>query len=238
MIDTPLPDHDRFWARNLRKFRTLLAVTLARLLGAQDEKKVHGAYYHDKLLVILPTVFDPMRHWSGELLADNLLVKEGDVVLDMGTGSGIQAISAASVAAKVLACDVNPMAVKCARINSIINGMDDRIECRESNLFSNVREDEKFDLIIFNTPFFFVDPRNPWEQAYLAGKNGEVMRGFWAGVSDHLTPEGKVQIIFSSTVAPFMFEFDEFLNTGLQPTMVVERKSLSGHRVSVYAATR
>ncbi|MCD6328725.1 hypothetical protein J7M28_14400, partial [bacterium] len=88
----------------------------------------------------------------------------------------------------------------------------------------------------FNTPFFFVDPKNPWEQAYLGGKNGEVIRGFWAGVSEHLTPTGRAQIIFSSTVAPFMFQFEEFLQTGLAPSLVVERKSLSRHCVSVFVA--
>ena len=36
-------------------------------------------------------------------------------VLDMGTGSGVQAITAAESAEYVLAVDVNPEAVECAR---------------------------------------------------------------------------------------------------------------------------
>jgi len=65
-----------------------------------------------------------------------------------------------------------------------------------------------------------------------------VIRGFWAGVKQHLTPTGKVQVIFSSTVAPFMFEFEEFRETGLKPSLVVERKSLSRHCLSVYLAAQ
>ena len=237
-IEGPLPDHNRFYDRFRRQLRTRLAVTLARLLGVRDEKSIHVVYYRDKPLVILPTVFDPMRHWSGELLADNLVIEEGDTVLDMGTGSGIQAIAAAAKASQVLACDINPMAVKCAGVNALLNELDSRIECRVSDLFDSVRPEEKFDLIIFNTPFFFVDPKNPWEEAYLGGSNGEVIRGFWAGVKQHLTPTGKVQVIFSSTVAPFMFEFEEFRETGLKPSLVVERKSLSRHCVSVYLAAQ
>ncbi|MCD6328387.1 hypothetical protein J7M28_12670, partial [bacterium] len=83
-VKTPLPDHDKFVEKSVRRFRTFLAVTLARLLGARDEKVVRTVYYHDNPLIILPTVFDPMRHWSGELLADNLAVEQDDVVLDMG----------------------------------------------------------------------------------------------------------------------------------------------------------
>ena len=237
-IRGPLPDHDRFLACVHRQLRTRLAVTLARLLGLRDEKSIHVVYYRDKPLVILPTVFDPMRHWSGELLADNLAVEEGDTVLDMGTGSGIQAIAAAPKASQVLACDINPVAVKCAGVNALLNELGSKIECRVSDLFDSVRPDEKFDLIVFNTPFFFLDPKNPWERAYLGGSNGEVIRGFWAGVKQHLTPTGKVQVIFSSTVAPFMFEFEEFRETGLRPSLIVERKSLSRHCVSVYLATR
>ncbi|MBN1592111.1 MAG: methyltransferase [Candidatus Coatesbacteria bacterium] len=198
-----MPDHDQLFSRSVRRrIRTLLMISLARFMALRDRGRVRSVTYRDKPLIILPTVYDPIRHWAGEFLSDNLVVEEGDSVLDMGTGSGVQAISAASKAARVLACDINPMAVKCARINSIIHEVDSRIECRQSNLFENVGQDEKFDLIIFNTPFLFLDPKNPWEQAYLGGKNGEVIRGFWSGLMDHLTPTGKAQLtpIFTSVL--------------------------------------
>jgi len=71
-------------------------------------------------------------HWSGEFLADNLALDGAASVLDMGTGSGIQAVSAAARGVRVLACDVNPMAVRCSRINAIVNGVDARIESRSA----------------------------------------------------------------------------------------------------------
>ncbi len=48
-------------------------------------------------------------------------VREADTVLDVGTGSGIQAILAASKAKRVLAVDVSPEAVNCARRNVALN---------------------------------------------------------------------------------------------------------------------
>src|SRR5258708_21625879 len=42
----------------------------------------------------------------------------GGRVLDMGTGSGVSAILAARAGADVVAVDVNPKAVECARLNA------------------------------------------------------------------------------------------------------------------------
>lgn len=66
-------------------------------------------------------------------------VKPGDTVLDVGTGSGILAIAAARLgAAKVLAVDNDPLAVRIAKENVSLNGLDTRVEVREGDLLSNV----------------------------------------------------------------------------------------------------
>jgi len=49
-------------------------------------------------------------------------VRPGERVLDVGTGSGINAIVAARTSARVLAVDRNPSAVECARLNVDRNG--------------------------------------------------------------------------------------------------------------------
>ncbi|MCD6328319.1 methyltransferase [bacterium] len=127
------------------------------------------------------------------------------------------------------------MAVRCSRINAIVNGVDARIESRLSNLFENIGPDEKFDMIVFNPPFFFSDPKNLRQRAFMGGKTGEVIRGFWAGVMRHLTPAGRVQVTVSDVVSPSMFEFTEFIETGLKPSLVAKRSSFMGNSVSVYA---
>ena len=75
-------------------------------------------------------------------------VRDDDRVLDMGTGSGVNGIVAASRSRDVLAVDVNPAAVACARDNAERNGVADRMEVRESDLFQNASG--RFDLIIFD----------------------------------------------------------------------------------------
>jgi HemK-related putative methylase len=74
----------------------------------------------------------------------------GDV-LDLGTGCGVHALTAAKVGASVAAVDVNPRAVKISRFNARLNGVED-IEFAAGNLFDPV-EGRRFDLILFNPPF-------------------------------------------------------------------------------------
>jgi len=54
------------------------------------------------------------------LLAENLKVEPEDFVLDMGTGCGILAVLAAKKARKVVAVDINPYAIECAKKNAVL----------------------------------------------------------------------------------------------------------------------
>ena len=74
-------------------------------------------------LVIMPQVFNPVLLRSGALMARAVgrLPLHGAArpsVLDLGTGSGIGAVFAARRGASVVAVDINPEAVRCARIVS------------------------------------------------------------------------------------------------------------------------
>ena len=65
------------------------------------------------------------------------VIQEGDEVIDVGTGSGILAIGSCLLgASRVLALDLDPVAVSSATENTHLNGMDDRITVVESDLLS------------------------------------------------------------------------------------------------------
>ncbi len=76
-------------------------------------------------------------------------VKQGDKVIDIGTGTGILAITAAHMGAeKVLATDLDPVAVRVAGENVAANGFSDVIELRCGDLLEVVRESG--DVVIAN----------------------------------------------------------------------------------------
>jgi ribosomal protein L11 methyltransferase len=69
-------------------------------------------------------------------------------ILDVGTGSGILAIASRKLGAKqVLAIDIDPLAIACARKNAVANNIDDRIEFRVGSLQGLRRV---FDIVVAN----------------------------------------------------------------------------------------
>lgn len=78
------------------------------------------------------------------------VMRPGDYVLDLGSGSGILAIAAIALgASSVLATDTEEQAVKASIENAALNGMQDKITVREGSM-EVVGEDGPFDLIFAN----------------------------------------------------------------------------------------
>jgi release factor glutamine methyltransferase len=151
----------------------------------------------DYSILVIPTVFNPKLLRTGEFFAQNLgrdLIPEGATLLDMGTGSGINAIAAARWAASVVAADINPAAVRCARINAWLNGVEDRVETVESDLFEAL-EGRTFDVILFNPPFYRGTPANARDHAWRAQ---DTLERFARSLSAHLNPGGQALVVFSS----------------------------------------
>jgi len=81
----------------------------------------------------------------------------GRELLDVGCGVGVLAVLAAKAGAlRVVATDINPVAVTNALANVLRHRVADRVEIRQGDLFEPIQEDEKFDLVFWNCPFHFV----------------------------------------------------------------------------------
>ncbi|WP_328700605.1 class I SAM-dependent methyltransferase [Corynebacterium wankanglinii] len=72
-------------------------------------------------------------------------------VLDLGTGSGIQALAQSDAATTVVATDVHARALQFAQATMLANGVDN-VELREGAWFEPVAR-ERFDRIVANPPF-------------------------------------------------------------------------------------
>ncbi|MCK8825150.1 50S ribosomal protein L11 methyltransferase [Fuchsiella alkaliacetigena] len=70
-------------------------------------------------------------------------------LLDLGSGTGILSIAAALLGMeKVLAVDIDEVAVEAAKENIELNGVQNKVEVRQGSLTKEV--DEKFDLVVAN----------------------------------------------------------------------------------------
>ena len=135
------------------------------------------------------------------LLADNLEIKEGQSVLEIGTGSGIVAMYASRLTDTITVTDINSDACLLAERNFKDNNIKD-IEILFGNLFEPV-ENRKFDVILFNTPYLPTEDDEVIDDtinyAFDGGLNGrKVIDIFLDEVGNHLNDGGIVQMIQSS----------------------------------------
>lgn len=157
--------------------------------------------YKGRKFQVFKDVYEPSDDTF--LILDNLAVKNGDKVLDVCTGTGILAITASEKASEVIAGDISPQAIECAKHNMNINDIKN-MKIVESDLFENINT--KFDLILFNPPYLPSDPdepEHPLKKAWDGGTDGRVIIDlFLEEVNDYLLPGGVVQLIQSSLNNP------------------------------------
>ena len=182
-------------------------------------------------IVVLPTVANPKVLRTGAFFASRIdarLIGANAEVLDMGTGSGICALFAARIARRVVAVDINPSAVRCARVNALLNGLDSRINVREGDLFAPVG-DERFDVVLFNPPFLLGAPLDDRDAAW---RSSDVAERFATGLAARLKPGG-VAFLLLSTFGPACAQFESELRAGGFRLEVVARKRFVNETVTL-----
>ncbi|MEK6819381.1 MAG: HemK2/MTQ2 family protein methyltransferase [Nanoarchaeota archaeon] len=130
---------------------------------------------------------------DSELLAEQVKkFAKNKKVLDLGSGSGIQAETAISSGAfSVLASDIDQDSIKLLKSKNIL--------CIKSDLFSKINE--KFDLVIFNPPYLPEDKKEDTEskRATTGGKKGdEIILGFIKNLKKHLNKNAFALLLISS----------------------------------------
>ena len=170
---------------------------LRRRLGRVVLEEVDGVP-----LLVLPEVFNPAVYRTGTLLARAVASwtppeqtrSEAIRVLDLGTGSGVGAVFAARRGFQAVAVDVNPQAVRCARINALLHCQEERIDVRQGDLFSPVAG-ESFDLVLFNPPFFRGEPVSDLDRAW---RGTDVLERFAAQLPRALADQGTALLCLST----------------------------------------
>jgi methylase of polypeptide subunit release factors len=112
-------------------------------------------------------------------------------VLDLGTGTGIQALLAARHAERVVGVDVNERALQFAASNAARNGIEN-VEWRAGSWFEPVRG-ERFDLIVANPPYVVSPDRVLYRDS--GDATGELVLGLLRDSAEHLEEDGFAQIL-------------------------------------------
>jgi len=190
-----------------------------------SRKPVKKLFFNDCMFHILEDVYEPAEDTF--LLAKNLRVNRDDSVLDLGTGCGILAILAAKRARAVVAIDINPYAVYCAKINAKLNGVGRKMNILQGDVFQPVRKDKQFDLVLFNTPYLPSEEKDQktWiEKAWAGGLDGRgLIDRFLSDVPEYLEMDGRILLV-QSTLSDVDKTLKTFRKVGLKAKITATEK--------------
>ena len=126
-----------------------------------------------------------------------------------------------------MAVDINPHAIECASKNAETNGVKDKIEFRQGDLFEPIKKDERFSLILFNSPYLPSEPdeEKSWiGKAWAGGPNGrQVIDRFIADAPSWLADGGKILLVQSS-LSDVNRTIEMFTEMNLQAMVVAQVK--------------
>ena len=150
-------------------------------------------------LIISKGVFHPGFFNSSIILANftSKLNLQNKNLIEIGSGSGLISLVAASKGAFVTAIDLNPAAVKCSKSNADRNGL--KIDCFQSDLFKSVSP-KTFDFIIINPPYFPKNPTSPDQLAWFCGENHAYFEQFFSQLSQYQDASTEIYMILSEDV--------------------------------------
>lgn len=208
-FEETIDDEKRTKFRELVKQRAS-GIPVAYLLGTREFYSMEFAVTPDVLIprpetehLVIETL-DRLKLRAGE---------EGVRVLELGTGSGIIAVTVAKHAKQVsvLATDISDKALAVAAQNAEKHSVAERIEFTQGDLFAAVPDGETFDILVSNPPYVaqsersLMDPQviahEPHVALFAEEEGTAVLRQILEQGADYLKPGGWILLEFSPMIA-------------------------------------
>lgn len=155
-------------------------------------------------------------------------IADGRRILEIGTGTGyLSLLCVANGATRVVATDVNPAAVACARYNAAQQELEANLEVRQVDpknpgAFTTIKPNERFDLILSNPPWEDGRVEKPADHAFY-DPGFKLMQSIVDGLPQHLSPGGRCLLSYGNVPAiKRLLQIAEAAN--LQVTILDERE--------------
>ncbi|AXO79786.1 class I SAM-dependent methyltransferase [Olleya aquimaris] len=140
--------------------------------------KTRNYTYKNITVKVVPSVFPPHYTISTKILLDyisSLDLKE-KTLLELGCGSGIISLFAASKNATVTASDINKNALNALKTAADYNKLN--LTILYSDLFQKLQK-SPFDVIIINPPYYPKNPKDIKENAWFCGEDFEYFKNLF-----------------------------------------------------------
>ena len=161
--------------------------------------------FENNQFVLYKKVFSPLFFKGSSVYISHLPLKKDQTMLDMGCGSGIIGIMAYKKyqLKKVVCVDISGCAVRNTLRNIKLHHLENKVFAFKSDVFANIDQNQKFDLIFWNAPYFDGKKKgNPVLYKSMYDRNYQHIKKFIIDGQTHLNKNGKIMLGFSSSNFP------------------------------------
>jgi release factor glutamine methyltransferase len=150
---------------------------------------------HGLTIDVFPGVFHPGLFFSTEMLLQYLSHQriDGKTLLEVGAGSGMVSLYAASRGARVSATDISPTAIRNIRHNAALNKLN--VSIVQSDLFAHIAG--RYDWIVVNPPYYAKTPVMEADHAWYCGQNHDYFAAFFSGLAARMDTACQVKMVLS-----------------------------------------
>jgi release factor glutamine methyltransferase len=115
-------------------------------------------------------------------------------LLELGAGTGLIAIYAATKGARVTASDISKNAIRSIEQNALLNRVHVKVHC--SDLFDALPL-QWFDVIVINPPYYKKNPLQESDYAWYCGEHGEYFNKLFSGLGKYIGTNSMTWMVLS-----------------------------------------
>jgi release factor glutamine methyltransferase len=199
-----------------------------KLLSKQGLTPYVFEYYGYEILVE-KDVFPPDLSASSTMIFDLISSYNAKSSLDMGCGTGILTLKLSSISGNVVASDNHDLALENTRKN-IKKLKNNNVSLIKSDLFNSFNDNYKFDLIVFNHPYY---PSKNNFNFGIDGSGGSLLiKRFFSGLDKYLLKNAKILMPFSDFAGKEHSPYNIASSYGYKGLEVVKMNDALGtHRI-------